>query len=67
MVERRRCLDDAVAEADVLGALRRGGEEDLRRGRVAVFLEEVMLDFPDIVDAEGVGELDLLERGSWCS
>jgi hypothetical protein len=32
-----------------------------RRG-MRVFFEEVMLDFPDVVDAETVGELDLVER-----
>mgnify|MGYP003694086097 CR=1 FL=1 len=50
--------------------------------RVRVLLEEVVLDFPGVVDAELVGELDLIERllelaccssptfhgrGSWCS
>jgi hypothetical protein len=29
---------------------------------VAVFLEEVVLDLPRVVDAELVGELDLAER-----
>ena len=58
----RRHQADAVAEADVLGALRAGGEEYLRRGGVRIFLEEMMLDFPGVVDAELVGEFDLLER-----
>ena len=40
----------------------RGGEEHLGRARVRVLLEEVVLDLPDVVDAEPVGELDLLER-----
>ena len=50
--------------------------------RVRVLLEEVVLDLPDVVDAEPVGQLDLVERvleqlvlavlgprgaGSWCS
>jgi hypothetical protein len=48
---------------------------------VRVLLEEVVLDLPRVVDAEAVGELDLVERlleeallvasaqgrGSWCS
>ena len=55
-------LADAVAEADLLGALAGGGEEELRRRRVGVFLEEVMLDLPRVVVAALVGELDLLER-----
>ena len=77
----RRQLHDAVAEADVLRALARGGEEHLRRGGVRVLLEEVVLDLPGVVEAEPVGELDLVERvleepvlavrvpvaGSWCS
>ena len=82
VVERRRRLHDAVAEADALRALRDRGEEHLGRARVAVLLEEVVLDLPHVVDAEPVGELALLERvldqrgtrslrshgpGSWCS
>ena len=27
-----------------------------------IFLEEVVLDLPDVVDAEPVGEFDLVER-----
>ena len=38
------------------------GEEQLGRARVAVLLEEVVLDLPHVVDAEPVGELALLER-----
>ena len=62
MVEGRRHLDDAVPEANALGALRDRGEEHLRRARVAVLLEEVVLDLPDVVDPEPVGERALLER-----
>ena len=51
-----------MAEADVLGALRAGGEEHLRRRGVRIFLEEVVLDLPRVVDAEPVGEFDLIER-----
>jgi hypothetical protein len=29
---------------------------------MCIFLEKVMLDFPHVVDAESVGELDLIER-----
>src|SRR5262249_11687901 len=53
---------DAVAEADLLRALRAGGEEHLGSGGGRIFLEEMVLDLPDIVDAELVGELDLVER-----
>ena len=58
----RRDLDDAVAEPDALGARRRGGQEHLRRGRVRVLLEEVVLDLPDVVEPEPVGQLDLGQR-----
>src|SRR5207302_1542922 len=62
VIERRWRLDDAVTETHLLGALRHGGQEDLRRARVAVLLEEVVLDLPAVLDAELVGELALLER-----
>ena len=62
MVERRRRLHDAVTEADVLRALRRGREEHLGRAGVRVLLEEVVLDLPRVLDADAVGVLDLLER-----
>ncbi len=55
-------LDDAVPEPDPRRALAGGGEEHLGRARVRVLLEEVVLDLPDVVDPESVGELDLLER-----
>ncbi len=51
-----------MAEPDALGALAARSEEDLGRGRVRVLLEEVVLDLPGVVDAELVGELDLVER-----
>ena len=56
-----RQQDDAVPEADSRGALTGGGEEDLGGRGVAVLLEEVVLDLPDVVEAEAVGQLDLLE------
>ncbi len=62
MVELGRGLDDAVAETDVLRALAGRGEEDLGRRRVRVLLEEVVLDLPHVLDAEAVGQLDLVER-----
>ena len=58
----RRHRDDAVAEPDPLRVARRGREHDLGRGRVRVLLEEVVLDLPHVVDADLVGELDLLDR-----
>jgi hypothetical protein len=54
-------LDDAVPEPDVFRALRGGSQEDLRRGGMGVFLQEVVLNFPGEVITELVGELDLGE------
>ena len=54
-------LHDAVAEADVLRALRRRTEEHFRRRRVRVFLKEVVFDFPGVVVAKLVGQLHLIE------
>ena len=57
-----RQLHDAVTEADAFRALAGGGQQHLGRGTVAVLLEEVVFDRPDAVEAEAVGELDLIER-----
>jgi hypothetical protein len=54
-------LENAVAEPDVLRALARRGQERFRRGRVRIFLEEVMLDDPGMVVAKLVGEFHLRE------
>ena len=51
----------AVSDPDILGALTDRAVEDLGRGAVRVFLEEVMLDFPDVVDADAIGEFNLGE------
>ena len=37
-------------------------EKHLRRRGMRIFLEEVVLDLPDVIDAEPVGEFDLFER-----
>ena len=64
----RRVIDlgqaerDALTDVDVLGHRGRGREEDLRRRRMAVLLEEMVLDLPDLVEAQFIGETDLLER-----
>ena len=55
-------LADAVAEPDALGARGGGGQEHLGGRAVRVFLEEVVLDRPGVVDAQPVGELHLVER-----
>jgi len=73
--------NDPVAESDAAGPLAGGGQEHLGRRRVGVLLEEVVLHGPDAVEAEGVGQLDLIEgvleqdafvvwtpwTGNWCS
>jgi len=51
-----------MTETDTLGALRAGGEKHLGGRGVRILLEEVVLDLPDVVDAEAIGELDLVER-----
>jgi hypothetical protein len=74
-VERRRPLGNpdrvvelvrqerhAVPEADALGALRQRAQEHLGGRAVRELGQEVVLDEPHGVEAELVGELDLLER-----
>ena len=58
----RHARDDTVADADALGLHRAGGEEEVGRGAVRVLLEEVVLDRPDVVEAQFVGEAHLLQR-----
>ena len=52
---------DAEAQADVLGDLAQGAEHDVGCRAVGAALTEVVLDQPDRVEAELVGQLDLLE------
>ena len=61
MVVARRHQRDAVAQADVLGALAGRGEEDLGRAGVRVLLQEVVFHLEDVVEPELVGQLDLVE------
>src|SRR6516165_7969069 len=51
-----------MSEADAPRTLRRGGEEHLRGRRMRVFLEEVVLHLPGIVNAQAVRQLDLIQR-----
>src|SRR5258708_21645773 len=53
---------NSVTEPNLLRPLTRRGQEDLRRRRMRILLEEVMLDFPHMIDAELVRELNLIER-----
>ena len=59
-----RELQDAVAQPDLLGALAGGRQERGGRGRVGVFLEEVVLDLPGVVVAQLVGQLELARAHS---
>ena len=52
---------DAVGQADLLGPLAGRRQEHHRRGGVGIFLQEVVFDFPDVIDAEFVAEFDLFE------
>src|SRR5271154_4318313 len=52
---------DSGSETDALGALAAGGEKALAGRGVGVFLEEVMLNLPQMVDSDTVAKLDLLE------
>jgi hypothetical protein len=61
MVDRGREVHDAEAEPNVLGALARSGQEHLRRGRVTVLLEEVVLGQPQCREAGLVGQFHLVE------
>ena len=51
-----------MRDADILGALTDRAIEDLGRGAMRIFFEEVMLDFPNVIDADAIGEFDLRER-----
>ena len=53
--------DDAEAEADTLGGGCKGPDDYLRRGRSGKGREEVVLDEPDIVEADPVGQDALLD------
>jgi hypothetical protein len=60
-------VGEQVEHRDTLGDARRmvlagGGENGFRRGRVRIFIEEVVLDDPGMVVADLVGELHLRER-----
>ena len=51
----------AGAEPDALGARRQIGQEGVIGGKQPAMAHEMMLDDPDIVDADPVGEFDLLD------
>ena len=55
-------LADAVAEPDALGAGGGGGQEHVGGRAVRVFLQEMVLDRPGVVEPQPVGQLDLGQR-----
>src|SRR5262249_294287 len=61
MIELRHAHHDAMADLDALGDHGTGRQEQLGRRAVRIFLEEVVLDRPYVVEAQLVGELYLLE------
>ena len=62
VIHLRHAHHGAVPDADSLRLHRARREEQLGRGAVRVLLEEVVLDGPDEVEAELVGEPHLVER-----
>ncbi len=61
MVDGRRQVHDAESQPDVLGPLAGSRQKHLRRGRVTVLLQEVVLGQPDRGEAGLIGRLDLIE------
>ena len=57
-----RQLHDAVAKADLLRALAGRGEKDFGRGGVGILFEKVVLDFPGVIEAQLVGQFNLVQR-----
>ena len=62
MIEAARHEHDSVAQPDPLGALAAGRQEDFRRRRMGVLLQEMVLHLPGVFDAQAVRQLDLLQR-----
>jgi hypothetical protein len=48
-----------MGDADILGTLGNRSVKDLGGWAVRVLFEKVMLDFPHIIKAKAVGQLDL--------
>ena len=57
-----RRLHDAVADANVLGALAHRGKKYFGRRGVRIFFQEVMLGGPDVVVSALIGQDGLFER-----
>ena len=50
-----------MTDPDPLGVLSDGRQEDLGRGRRGEGPEKVVLDLPDVIKPDPIGQLDLLE------
>src|ERR1017187_8742388 len=61
MIELGHAHDDAVTDAHFFGLHRARGQEQLGGRAMRIFFEEVMLDGPDGIEAELIGQRDLLE------
>jgi len=61
MVERRRELHDAVAQADLLGPLGGRRQEHLGGRGVRVLLQEVVFDLPHRMEPDPIRQFDLLQ------
>src|SRR5438128_286343 len=62
MIKVERQEADAMRYSDVAGALGHSTIKDFGRRTMRVLLEKMMLDFPNIVDPDTVGEFNLRER-----
>ena len=51
-----------MAQADVLGPASRRRQQHFRRAGVGVFVQEVMLHLPGVIEAQFVGQNDLGQR-----
>ncbi len=55
-------LADAMAQADILGQPGGGGQKHFRRRGVGIFIQEMMLHLPGMIEAKPVGKNDLFQR-----
>src|SRR5437763_8788179 len=56
-----RELKDAVAQAYPLRPLAGGGQKDLGRRGMGIFLQEMVFDLPGVIVAKAIGQFELVE------
>ena len=61
MIELRHADDNAVTDIDLLGLHRTRGQEQLGRRTVRVLFQKMVLDRPDLIKADLVGQPDLFQ------